>query len=208
MLIFLFWSVLGSAVSGISSLIGGASANKARAREAQLSRDFSREESGTQRMFQERMRNTQWQAGVEDMRAAGLNPALAYSQGPAASPGGAMGQSQAARQEDVVTPAVSSALQYKRLNAEIGAIKAGIGRTKAETEQIRGRPQRILEPAVDRVSDFVERALSPGGMRGMVESGAQGIRRMMQRIEDTVARITKRPFVGRPTIGPNTTRRR
>lgn len=45
-------------------------------------------EAGKARGFAKEMRNTQWQAAVEDMRLAGLNPALAYSQGPNAAPGG------------------------------------------------------------------------------------------------------------------------
>lgn len=65
-------------------------------------------ESKQNRRFQERMRNTQWQAGVEDMRAAGLNPALAYQQGGAASPSGSMAQV-----ENVGEESVSNAMAVK-----------------------------------------------------------------------------------------------
>ena len=87
----------GSLVSGLLSHKGAKDAQKINVAEA-----------AKQRQFAERMRNTQWQAAVQDMEAAGINPALAYSQGPAASPSGA-----SASVTDAVTPAVSTALQAK-----------------------------------------------------------------------------------------------
>lgn len=55
------------------------------------------------------MRNTQWQAAVEDMRRAGINPALAYSQGPNRGGGGSAG----AGVGNPGAEASSSALQIK-----------------------------------------------------------------------------------------------
>lgn len=94
-------------ISGISSLFGGASADRRRRREAQKQRDWA-----------QMMRSTAYQDTVQDMIAAGLNPALAYQQGPSGSPGGGI-----ATQEDYISPAVSSALQTKRLEADISNIR-------------------------------------------------------------------------------------
>lgn len=93
----------GPIIAGGASLAGGIIGNRAAAGQAKSSEAFS-----------ERMRNTQWQAGVADMEAAGLNPALAYSQGGAASPGGTLAQ-----QGDVISGAVSSAMHAKRLTKEL-----------------------------------------------------------------------------------------
>lgn len=88
---------------------------------------LSRQESARNRQFQERMRNTEWQAGIEDMKAAGLNPALAYSQGPAASPGGSMASQS-------IDYGASSAAGSARIGQELRLLQQQVKKSAAETK--------------------------------------------------------------------------
>ncbi len=51
-----------------------------------LGGSFNKKEASKQREWAAHMSSTAYQRGMADMRAAGLNPMLAYSQGPASSP--------------------------------------------------------------------------------------------------------------------------
>lgn len=91
-----------------------------------------------QMAFQERMSSTAYQRAVEDMKKAGLNPMLAYSQGGASSPVGSMPQINNAVAAGVSSAvqgvsAVQSAQQVLQSKAQIDLLEANAAKVRSET---------------------------------------------------------------------------
>lgn len=99
---------IGSAISAMTgqdagsmwgdAITGGALSN---AKSVAETNEKQMQLANQQMAFQERMSNSAYQRAVEDMRKAGLNPALAYQNGGASQPSGAMAQLTAPRKGDV-----------------------------------------------------------------------------------------------------------
>lgn len=98
--------------------------------------------SQTDRDFQERMSSTAYQRAAIDLRKAGLNPILAYTQAQASTPGGST-----AKQTDVSGGAIETALGVQRLTQEIKNFKAN--RTLLQENSAKS----ITAQAVDRATE-------------------------------------------------------
>lgn len=118
------------AIPAAASVIGGILGKQGQESANETNITLGRE----QMAFQERMSNTAYQRATADMQAAGLNPMLAFSQGGASSPSGAM-----PRVENAMSVGVSSAMSGMQAMAgmqQIAMSKAQTAQVEAQTRQI------------------------------------------------------------------------
>lgn len=122
--------MLGSLISAVIGGAGQVHANR-------TNRAIAREQMD----FQERMSNTSWQRGVKDMEAAGINPMLAVSQGPASSPQGA-----STHVDNVGSAAVSSA----RSGADMTLAAQQVRQSEAQMDLLKAQADKVRSETMDR----------------------------------------------------------
>ena len=135
--------LVGAVIGGVIDAISQDRSNKATAKNVQAQIDFQREQS-----------ETQYQRAVADMRAAGLNPALAYKQGGNSTQGGAAAENRPLIQNSAVRlqQAVSAYNDFANGTAQRELIRAQTSATDAQAYKAT-MEGRILEPEEQATTD-------------------------------------------------------
>jgi len=123
------WPAVAAAAAGLA---GGLLGNQSNAEQGDKSRDFNANQSAEQMAFQKYMSNTAHTRQVQDLRDAGLNPILSANSG-ASAPQGASASSQPVKMDNVIAPAVASAMEATKMRQDLKQSEASVDLTKAQT---------------------------------------------------------------------------
>lgn len=133
--------VLTGIASTGGSLFGTAATSRSLSRQMAFQshqNELAREEARLAREWAADLSSTEMQRRVADLRAAGLNPAMAMESGrgastPSATISGATASGGSQVVQDPISPGIANALSAKRMQMEMGSWKAGLMKTEADT---------------------------------------------------------------------------
>jgi len=143
-----------------------------------LQNNSAKAQANRQMEFQEDMSNTSYQRGMEDMRKAGLNPILAAKVGGASTPSGA-----AAPVENVIGPAVNSALATRQNIANVALTQAQTKKADAETTNILANTPAVSSKAS---ADTTRNTMIDQALKGF-QSSAESVRDSLPRVKGSLS---------------------
>ncbi|QXP08351.1 MAG: DNA pilot protein [Arizlama microvirus] len=204
----------GDAFGGAGGIIGGVAAGAGAAIGAGINAgaqgsinertiEFNREEAQKNREFQQFMSSSAYQRSMADMKAAGLNPMLAFSQGGASTPSG----STASVSLDAPTPGdmlsqglskgVSTAVELSRLakdreqqDAQIMANKAAWAKDLSQSELNDASASSVYErnKTIALDNELLKAQLPAGKVRAEVDKAHADIDKKMTTLDATTRR--------------------
>jgi len=166
----------GSLATGALGMMGSQDTNSANQEMNGRNLAFNASEAATNRDFQERMRATQYQTAVGDMKAAGLNPMLAYQNGGAGTPSGSQASA---------TPPIAMKNNYSA-SLSAAAQAADIQNKAAQTTNINQDTQLKQQQIRQSDSEINKNVASAGNITQQTENLKQAIPQIQAQIANTL----------------------
>lgn len=174
-------ALLGGALGLGGSFVSAKGQKDANARNLQIARE--------QMDFQERMSNTAYTRATDDLRNAGLNRILALGS-PASSPQGARATFE--NEAPDIQPAISTAMQAKRLSQELKNMKQVEAKDRMLTEEslarnrllntqrwlTRAQEQQVLATTKHLDADLTEKLVNEAFYKSLAGPAAKGAAQM------------------------------
>lgn len=158
----------------------------------QASNQFNAEQAQINRDWQERMSNTQYQRQVADMKAAGVNPALAMTGGSGAGVPSGSAATAGSSQNGM---SLSDLLQLMQFKTQMQGLKAGIEKTNAETDNVTAATEKTKADTrrQNLESDFLEITMNARkrGVELQNDTSEANIRQTYKNIDLTEQNIKK-----------------